>query len=50
MVDIGRGDAVEETPNDSIVAITPKRSGPKTVDRTVADIAAANDGRYSVDN
>ena len=48
-VDIGRGDAVEATPNDSIVAITPKRSGPKAVDRTVADIAAANSGRYSVD-
>jgi type IV secretory pathway VirD2 relaxase len=48
-VDIGRGNAVEATPNDSIVAITPKRSGPKAVDRTVADIAAANDGRYSVD-
>lgn len=48
-IDIGRGDVVEATPNDSIVAITPKRSDPKTVDRTVADIAAANDGRYSVD-
>lgn len=48
-VDIGRGDAVEATPNNSIVAITPKRSGPKAVDRTVADIAAANGGRFSVD-
>jgi type IV secretory pathway VirD2 relaxase len=48
-IDIGRGDAVEATPNDSIVAIVPKRSVPKAVDRTVADIAAANDGRYSVD-
>ena len=48
-IDIGRGDAIEATPNDSIVAIAPKHSGPKAVDRTVADIAAANDGRYSVD-
>ena len=48
-IDIGRGDAIEATPNDSIVAIAPKHSDPKAVDRTVADIAAANDGRYSVD-
>ena len=48
-VDIGRGDMVETTPNDSIVAITPKRRGPKEVDHAVADIAAANGGRYNVD-
>ncbi|MGC9954551.1 MAG: relaxase/mobilization nuclease RlxS [Rhizomicrobium sp.] len=48
-VDIGRGDTVEATPNGSIVAIVPKRSGAKAVDRTVADIAAANDGHYSID-
>jgi hypothetical protein len=48
-VDLGRGDMVEATPNYSIVAIAPKHSGPKAVDRTVADIAAENGGRYSVD-
>jgi type IV secretory pathway VirD2 relaxase len=48
-VDIGRGDAMEVTLSESVVAITPKHSGSKAVDRTVADIAAANGGRYSVD-
>ena len=48
-VDIGRGERVEATPNDSIVAIMAKRSGPKAVDRTVAEIAVAHDGHYSSD-
>ena len=48
-IDIGRGDTIEATPNDSIVAIAPRHSGPKAVDRTIAEVAAANDGRYSID-
>jgi type IV secretory pathway VirD2 relaxase len=48
-VEIGRGDGTEATPEDSIVAIAPKRAEPRDVDRAVADIAAANGGRYSVD-
>ena len=48
-VDIGRADATEPTPEGAIVAIAPKRAEPRTVDRTVAEIAAANGGRYAVD-
>lgn len=48
-VDIGKGDATEPLPDSAIVAIEPKRAAPRDVDRTIAEIAAANDGRYSVD-
>jgi type IV secretory pathway VirD2 relaxase len=48
-VDIGRGDAIEPTPEGSIVRIVPAACGVRDVDRTIAEIAAANDGRYSVD-
>src|SRR5690606_39009196 len=48
-VDIGRADATEPLPDGAIIAIAPKRAEPRAVDRTVAEIAAANDGRYSVD-
>ena len=48
-IDIGRADATEPTPEGAIVAIAPKRTEPRTADRTVAEIAAANGGRYSVD-
>lgn len=46
-VDIGRGAAIEGIPNDSIIAISPKNVGARAVDRTVAEIAALNDGQYS---
>ena len=48
-IDIGRADATEPTPEGAIVAIAPKRIEPRTVDHTVAEIAAANGGRYTVD-
>jgi type IV secretory pathway VirD2 relaxase len=48
-VDIGRADTVEPVPEGAIVAIEPKPTAPRGVDRTVAEIAAANQGRYSVD-
>lgn len=48
-VEIGKGDAAEPVPEDAVVAISPKSTEPRAVDRTVAEIAAANDGRYSVD-
>ena len=48
-VDIGRADAVDPTSEGAIVAIAPKRAEARQVDRTVAWVAAANDGRYSVD-
>ncbi|HEV2549405.1 MAG TPA: relaxase/mobilization nuclease RlxS [Stellaceae bacterium] len=47
--DIGKAEATEVPPEGSIVAIEPKRAEPRKVDRTVAEVAAANNGRYSVD-
>jgi hypothetical protein len=48
-VEIGRADATEALPEGAIVAVEPKRAEARQADRTVAEIAAANDGRYSVD-
>jgi len=48
-VDIGKADATEPLPDGAIIAIEPKRAAPRDVDRTVAEIAGANDGRYGVD-
>lgn len=47
--DIGRADGVEPTPEGAIVQIAPRSIEPHAVDRTVADVAAANGGRYSVE-
>jgi type IV secretory pathway VirD2 relaxase len=47
-VEIGQGDAIEAVPDSAIVAIEPKRAQPRPVDRTIAEIAAAQ-GRYSVE-
>lgn len=48
-VDIGQAGEAEPIPVGGIVAIEPKRVEPRAVDRTVAEIAAAHEGRYSVD-
>ena len=48
-VDIGKGEATDPTPAGAILRIEPKRLEPRQVDRTIAEIAAANGGRYSVD-
>jgi type IV secretory pathway VirD2 relaxase len=48
-VDIGRGDAVELTPAGAIVAISARPVAARSADRTVAEIATANGGRYSVE-
>jgi len=48
-IEIGRGDATDPIPEGGVVSITPKRAEPRAVDRTVAEIAAANGGHYSVD-
>ncbi len=48
-VDIGRGSAIEPLAEGSIVAVEPKRAAPREVDRTVAEIAAKNGGRYTVE-
>ncbi len=47
-IDIGRGDATEPTPEGSIIRVTPKSVEPRQVDRTVAEVAAANGGRYNI--
>jgi type IV secretory pathway VirD2 relaxase len=48
-VEIGRGAGMDATPENSIVAITPKRAEARDVDRAVAEIAVANGGRYNAD-
>lgn len=47
--DIGRGEATGPVPEGAIVAITAERAEPRPVDRTVAEVAAAHGGRYSLD-
>ncbi|WP_339864892.1 relaxase/mobilization nuclease RlxS [Paremcibacter congregatus] len=48
-IDIGNGDELEPIPEDSIIRVTPKNIEPRKVDITVAEIAAASDGRYNID-
>ncbi|MCJ8159710.1 relaxase/mobilization nuclease RlxS [Sphingomonas sp. LaA6.9] len=48
-IDIGRGDAVEPTPEGAIVRIGARDLGIREVDRTVSAVAVASEGRYSVD-
>ncbi len=48
-IDVGKGDAVEPTPEGAIIRVTPKKAEPRQADRAVAEIAAANGGRYSID-
>lgn len=47
--EIGRGEAVSPIPKDAIVQIAPRSGGVRPVDRTIAEVAAANAGRYTVD-
>jgi type IV secretory pathway VirD2 relaxase len=48
-VDIGRADETAEVRRGTIVALEPSRGGIREADLTVAEIAAGNAGRYSVD-
>ncbi|HVA14045.1 MAG TPA: relaxase/mobilization nuclease RlxS [Stellaceae bacterium] len=48
-VEIGRADGTEPVPTGAVVTIEPKPAEPRATDHTVAEIAAANDGRYSLD-
>ncbi|MBU6299155.1 MAG: relaxase/mobilization nuclease domain-containing protein [Alphaproteobacteria bacterium] len=48
-VDIGRAEEGEPAPAGSIVTIRPPSVGPRPADRMVAAIAAAYDGRYTVE-
>ncbi len=46
---VGIGSDAEAVPDNSIIRITGRPVAAREVDRTVAAIAAANDGRYDVD-
>lgn len=48
-VEIGRSLATEPIPLGAVVRIEPRAAQARTVDHTVAQIAQAHDGRYSVD-
>lgn len=48
-VDIGRGEATERLATGAVIRITPKPTQARVADRRVAEIAAANGGRYSVE-
>lgn len=48
-VDIGKGENTESIMPGAIVRIAPVETGIRASDRTIADVAAANDGRYSID-
>ena len=48
-VDIGRGDEAADIRRGMIVALQPAQGGVRDVDRTVAQIASENSGRYGID-
>ena len=48
-IDIGKGEGTDPILDGAVVAISPKRAEPRAVDRSVAEIAAANGGRYDVE-
>ncbi|MFN6935334.1 MAG: relaxase/mobilization nuclease RlxS [Tsuneonella sp.] len=47
--EIGEGEMVDPTPENAIVRIVPREAGVRPVDRTIVEVAAANDGRYTID-
>jgi type IV secretory pathway VirD2 relaxase len=48
-VDIGRGDAVAPIAENAIVEVRPRSGGIRDSDRTIAAVAAANEGRYDIE-
>jgi len=48
-IGIGRGEGTDSIPEGAVVTVSPKRAEPRAVDHTVAEIAAANAGRYDVE-
>ncbi|HWU00775.1 MAG TPA: relaxase/mobilization nuclease RlxS, partial [Terriglobales bacterium] len=48
-VDIGKSEAARPIFENAIVQIEPKQIEPRKADRVIAEIAAAHEGRYSVD-
>lgn len=48
-VDIGKAEAFELAPEGAILQIKPRQTEPRPADRTIAEIALANGGRYDVE-
>lgn len=48
-IDIGKGDATDVIPTGAVLRVTPKHPEARKVDHTIADIAAAHGGHYSID-
>lgn len=48
-VEIGQGSGLAPTPEGAIVRISAREGGVRAADRTIAEVAAANAGRYTVD-
>lgn len=48
-VDLGQGADTETIPASAIVAVTPRATGPREADRTIAAVAAARRGQYDAD-
>ncbi|WP_326915230.1 relaxase/mobilization nuclease RlxS [Sphingopyxis chilensis] len=48
-IEIGRGADVPPTPEGAIVRISAREGGVRAVDRTIVEVAAANDGIYTID-
>lgn len=46
---IGKGEATATLPAGAIVRITPRAGGVRSVDQTIVEVAAAHDGRYSLE-
>lgn len=46
---IGKGETVDPIAKDAIVRIAPRSGGVRAADRTIAEVAAANGGRYTID-
>ncbi|WP_234002622.1 DUF3363 domain-containing protein [Sphingopyxis sp. MG] len=47
--EIGKGEAVGSIPENAIVQVSARGSGVRPVDRTIVEVAAMNDGRYTID-
>ena len=48
-VDLGRGDSVEPLPNGAVVRVVPAVPEARAADLVVAEVAAANEGLYSME-
>lgn len=46
---IGKGEVVEPIPSGAVVRIVPRSGSIRSADRTIVEVAAANDGRYTID-